>query len=350
MHRFAVVPAASHRVPRLAASSAQPTPADGGLAAAWAQAPGLLCTVGADGHFKQLSPAWAPTLGWSIRRLTSRPVIDFVHAADRRPLIDLLGGLAGHDRVAEFEYRWLCRDGGYKWLHWQAKRLRSHDGQLQAVVHDLTELMYLRRQLLEAADQERERLGRELHDGLCQNLAGIAALGSALSRRLATSGAAACINDLDEIGTLLNHAVVHVRDLAHGLCPAALRSAGIAVALQALADNVQALFGVACVFDGRQPCPPLDAETALHLYRITQQAAHNALSHGRASRIEITLGVAAAEGFVNIRDDGSGLPESDTVQRSLGMQSMAYRAQLIGGALTVQRNLPRGTRVSCCFP
>lgn len=264
-------------------------------------------------------------------------------------MIDLLGELAGSDSVIELDHRWLCRDGGYKWLRWQAKGLSSRDGQFQAVVHDVTELKYLRRQLLDAADQERARLGRELHDGLCQNLAGIAALGAALSRRLAISGAAACSTDLTEIGTLLSHAVVHVRDLAHGLCPAALRSSGIANALQTLADNVQALFGVTCVFEGQQACPPLEAETALHLYRITQQAVHNALSHGRASRIEIALGAVGMEGFVHIRDDGTGLPDPDLVQRSLGMQSMAYRATLIGGALTVQRNAPQGTQVTCCF-
>lgn len=350
MHRLAVVAMAGQRVRRRAAASAQPTLAGGCRSAAWADSPGLLCTVGADGHFRQLSPAWAATLGWSIRHLTGRPVLEFVHAADRRPLIDSLGDLAGSDRVIELEHRWLCRGGGYKWLHWLASSQHACDGQFRAVVYDVTELRYLRGQLLEVADRERERLGRELHDGLCQNLAGIAALGSALSRRLATSGAAACVTDLAEIGTLLQHAVVHVRDLAHGLCPAVLRSAGIADALQALADNVQALFGAACDFDGPQASPPLDADTALHLYRITQQAVHNAISHGRASRVEITLGAAGMEGMIDIRDDGTGLPELDLVQRSLGMQSMAYRAALIGGALTVQRNAPQGTRITCRFP
>ena len=340
---------ALQRVRRRLALPARPGPAHRLLSTGLAQSPGLQCKAGFDGHFRQLSPAWAQTLGWSSRQLMGRPFIEFVHAADRGPLLEQLGKLARGGGAVEFEHRWLCQDGRHKWLHCQASSLPAHGGQFQAVLHDVTELKHLRRQLLDAADQERERMGRELHDGLCQNLAGIAALGSALSRRLAASGGAACISDLAEIGTLLNHAVVHVRDLAHGLCPAALRSAGIADALAKLADNVQALFGVACVFEGQPACPPLDAETALHLYRIAQQAVHNAIRHARGSRIDIVLGTADGAGFVSVRDDGAGMPELHCVPRSLGLQSMAYRAQLIGGALVVQRNTPRGTRVTCAF-
>ena len=321
----------------------------GDLSAGLAAAPGLQCRAGFDGQFKQLSPAWAPTLGWSTRQLTSRPFIAFVHADDRIPLRQQLDKLARGAGVVEFEHRWLCRDGRHKWLHCLASTLPAPAGEFQAVLHDVSELKHLRGQLLAAADQERERLGRELHDGLCQTLAGIAALGSALSRRLAAAGAAACVEDLAEIGALLNQSVVQVRDLAHGLCPAALPSAGIAHALQALADNVRALFGVACEFDCQQACPALGPETERHLYRIAQEAVHNALTHARGSRIDIALGRAGGAGFVSIRDGGAGMPEQPSVPRSLGLQGMAYRAQLIGGSLAVQQNAPTGTVVTCSF-
>jgi PAS domain S-box-containing protein len=338
-----------HRAPRPAGLSALPARPASILPTGLASAPGLLCTAAFDGHFQQLSPAWAKTLGWSTRQLTSRPFIAFVHPGDRLPLRAQLATLARGAAPVQFEHRWLCRDGRTVWLQWRASRLPARGDQFQAVAHDVSELRQLRRQVLDAADQEREHLGRELHDGLCQNLAGIAALGSALSRRLAASGASDCAGALTEIATLLNQTVVHVRDLAHGLCPAALQAGGIADALQALADNVQHLFGVACVFDCRQACPALAPDTALHLYRIAQQAVHNALTHARGSRIDITLGQADGQGFVSIGDDGAGMPAQPSVPRSLGLQSMAYRAQLIGGALAMRQQRPTGTLVTCAF-
>jgi signal transduction histidine kinase len=214
---------------------------------------------------------------------------------------------------------------------------------------DENELLELRQALLAAADHERERLGRELHDGLCQHLAGIAALSAALSRRLPQIGVAACAAEVAEIGVLLQQAVVCARDLAQGLCPPELRGAALTQALAVLAGNVSALFAVDCTFEARQPCPDLAVDSQTHLFRIVQEAVHNAIVHGRSSRIEIVLGARAGDGLVCISDNGAGLPEHDPVKRSLGLRSMEYRARMLGGSLQVRRQLPRGTVVSCTF-
>lgn len=311
--------------------------------------PGLLCVAGFDGRFRHLSPAWSHLLGCPASALLGRPFAHLIHPDDRSACLAQLANLARERCRVQFECRWLGRDGAYCWLQWQAhcppgRRL------FHAVAQDVTELRRLRREVLDATDRERERLGRELHDGLCQNLAGIAALSAALARRLVAAGAADDAGEAAEIGALLNHAVVYARDMARGLCPAELRGAGLADALDTLADNVQALFGVDCAFRRPPACPALDAETAMHLYRIVQEAVHNALTHGRGRRIEIELRSGIGEGLVSIRDDGVGPPGPDVVRRSMGLQSMAYRAQWIGGSLVVQANAPVGTAVICSFP
>lgn len=211
------------------------------------------------------------------------------------------------------------------------------------------EILELRQALLAAADHERERLGRELHDGLCQHLAGIAALSAALSRRLPQIGTAACAAEVAEIGVLLQQAVVCARDLAQGLCPPELRGADLTQALAVLAGNVSALFSVDCTFEARQPCPDLATEQQTHLFRIVQEAVHNAVVHGRSSRVEIVLSARAGEGLVSISDNGAGLPEHDVAKRSMGLRSMSYRARMLGGSLQVRRQSPRGTAVSCTF-
>lgn len=229
-----------------------------------------------------------------------------------------------------------------------AQDLPSRDDRASAA-HDPNEIHGLRQALLAAADQERERLGRELHDGLCQHLAGIAALSAALSQRLPRLGTAACAAEVAEIGALLRQAVVCARDLAQGLCPPELRGTELTQALSVLAGNVSALFGVACHFEARQPCPDLGVDGQTHLFRIVQEAVHNAVIHGRSSRIDVVLSSGPDKGLVCISDDGAGLPDHDDAKRSLGLRSMAYRAQVIGGTLLVRRQPTQGTVVSCSF-
>ena len=311
-------------------------------------APGLQCTAGLNGHFLHLSPLWATTLDWTREQLMARPYFEFVHAEDRTATLAHAQRLMREGGTQEFDCRLLAPDGSARWLRWQARGLPAR-GCLQAVVHDITEIHGLRQALLAAADHERERLGRELHDGLCQHLAGIAAMSSALSRRLPQAGAAACAAEVAEIGVLLKQAVVCARDLAHGLCPAELRAADLAQAIEVFAANVGALFGVACNFEARQPCPDLGAEGQMHLFRIVQEAVHNAVIHGRSRRVDIVLSTGPDEGLVCVSDDGAGLPDHDLVKRSMGLRSMAYRARLLGGSLVVRRQLPVGTVLSCTF-
>jgi signal transduction histidine kinase len=214
---------------------------------------------------------------------------------------------------------------------------------------EASEIAGLRLALLAAADHERERLGRELHDGLCQHLAGIAALSAALTQRLPQLGTAACAAEVTEIGALLRQAVVCARDLAQGLCPPELRGTELTQALAVLAGNASALFGVDCHFEARQPCPDLGIDGQTHLFRIVQEAVHNAIIHGRSSRIDILLDSGPDAGLVCISDNGAGLPDHDDTKRSLGLRSMAYRARMLGGSLAVRRQLTQGTVVSCTF-
>ena len=333
---------------RVALVAAPAFAADGDGSGFIDHAPGLLCSAGFDGHFLRLSPAWPRLLGWTHAQLLARPYLDFVHADDRAAAAAHAQRIERSGGGAEFECRLQCRDGSSRWQRWQVHGVPGRPW-LHAVVDDLTEVHGLRRALLAAADDERERLGRELHDGLCQNLAGIAALSAALARRLDQAGAATGAADVAEIGALLKQAVVGARDLARGLCPAELRAAGLGAALAVLAGNVGALFGVACTFAADLEVPALGAEADTHLLRIAQEAVHNALVHGRCGRIEITLGSQAGAGLLCIRDDGSGLPADDVVKRSMGLQSMAYRSRLVGGTLAVRRRWPCGTEVCCTF-
>lgn len=315
----------------------------------FAQSLDLLCIAGLDGYFKSLNPAWTDCLGWALRELLGKPFLDFVHPDDRQAT------LAEFDKVAQgaetilFENRYRRRDGAYRWLQWSARPEPGRQ-RVYATARDVTRQKRLEREILEIADREKERLGQELHDGLCQSLAGIAALSSKLSRKLAASSESAASAAATEITQLLNAAIGQARDLARGLAPAGLGETDLGEALEALALRVQYLFGVSCRLESPRPFFRLGEEPETHLFRIAQEAVNNAITHGRAERIEISLSSKNGKGLLRVLDDGVGVFPEARDSDGIGMHTMAYRARLIGGFLDVRRRARRGTVVSCAFP
>ena len=218
----------------------------------------------------------------------------------------------------------------------------------KATAGDLGRQALLEREILEIADRERARLGRELHDGLCQSLAGIAALASALSKSLATNDEPGSAAAAHEITQLLHQAIGEARDLARTLSPIAPGGAGLHCFL---ARNVSRTYGISCSFACDRSCPALRRETEAHLLRIAQEAVHNAIAHGRASQIEISVECVDGSGLLSIRDNGAGLSKDCRNHGGIGLQTMEYRARAIGGSLTLAPARPHdGTAVVCAFP
>jgi len=316
----------------------------------FAQSLDLLCIAGLDGYFKYLNPAWTACLGWTLEELKARPFLDFVHPDDCVATRVEVAKLAEGAETILFENRHRHQDGSFRWLQWNARPVPGRQ-EIYATARDVTRQKWLEREILEVLDRERERLGRELHDGLCQSLAGVAALSSTLSKRLAAnSGSAASGAMAAEIATLLNESIIQARDLAHGLGPVGLNEAGLDGALESLALGVQHLLRVTCTLQCDRPCLRPRPEAASHLVRIAQEAVNNAIAHGRADRIEISLGSKDGLGLLSIKDNGVGMPEEAPTSGGIGLHTMAYRARLIGGSLEVRRRAPHGTAVTCAFP
>jgi signal transduction histidine kinase len=220
----------------------------------------------------------------------------------------------------------------------------------RARIATLERTQELERENLEIADLERERLGRDLHDGLCQTLAGIVALSTTLSKKLGSNSEVAASVEASEITKLLKEAIGEARDLARGLGPVNLEKAGLGAALEVLAASVQDQFRVSCTLKCDRPMARLGREVEMHLFRIAQQAMHNALDHGEAERIEISLSAKDGKGLLCVHDDGVGLPAEARDSDGSGIRTMTYRAHLIGASLEIRRGMPRGVEVRCAFP
>lgn len=215
-------------------------------------------------------------------------------------------------------------------------------------IRDITERKRLEREILEISDRERRRIGQELHDGLCQQLAGIELISEALARDLKKQGHPAAAQ-VDRITEHLRDAIAEARRLARGLSPVSLEAEGLTVALSELVAAVSRLFNIECRFQSGEPVRVRDNAVANHVYRIAQEAVHNAVRHGRARSVVVSLHRQGEQARLTVADNGSGFDRQQADGKGMGLQIMRYRAGMIGAALEVQSAPGRGTTVTCIF-
>lgn len=218
-----------------------------------------------------------------------------------------------------------------------AERTRELADSNTALRAEMVERRRLEGELISASEREQMRIGQELHDGLGQQLTGVALLGEVLHRRLRTQGLPEA-EQARRIEALVSEAVSHTRLLARGLFPVELEAHGLMSALEQLAVNTRRLHDVRCIFRCDQPVLLEDREdraTAIHLYRIAQEAITNALKHSQARNLLIELQRDADGIRLSVRDDGVGLRAPGGQADGMGLRTMHYRANLIGAELHV---------------
>ena len=219
------------------------------------------------------------------------------------------------------------------------------------IVRDLTERHRLMNQIVHVAAEEQQRIGHDLHDGLGQELTGISLLAGSLRRRLKEADRAEA-SDADELVTLVNDAVSHLRGLVKGLCPVKLQDDGVMRALEELASDVENRFQVTCQTDFSRPVYFHDRSAATHVYYIAREAVHNAVRHGRPDRVTIELSAMDGQtARLQVTDDGVGLPHDGARSSGRGMQIMTHRTHMMNGIFRARRaDEAGGTIAECIFP
>lgn len=262
-------------------------------------------------------------------------------------------GTPGEPVIREFQntlnHHWhLIQDSAIKWVDGRIVRLE--------IATDITanklreeHIRDLERQIMDIGERERERIGHELHDGLGQQLTGIAFLGKALSQKLAAQSAEGAAQAA-QIVTLINQAVSETRQLARGLQPVEVDENGLMSALEALAANIERLFHIRCEFRCDEPVLVKENAMANHIYRIAQEAANNAVRHGKAKHISIELSAPQGKMQLSVHDDGTGFhPDLAAKNAGMGLQIMRYRARMIGASLEIESAPGHGSHIRAYF-
>ena len=214
------------------------------------------------------------------------------------------------------------------------------------VIVDISEQQHLQREILEIPVSEQRRIGQELHDGLGQQLTGLGLLATSLLNKASKPE-----HELaSKLANGLQDAISQVRALSRGLMPVDIDAEGFMNALEKLIEDIRQQTGFSIQLTIKNPVHVSDNTTAMHLYRIVQEALNNAIKHAEASQINVGLGIEGTRGCFLISDDGKGMQAPAKDSEGLGLRIMKHRCGLIDAELLIESSYDEGTRIKCYFP
>jgi two-component system sensor histidine kinase UhpB len=347
----------------------------------------MVALIDSSGRLLYASPSIERILGYGTGELIGSDGFDLVHTGDRESLQNGLLELTGTPRGRlSAQYRVKHKDGSWRWLESVATNLldepavqavvinsrditerKQTEAELQTYRQHLEELVEQRTAALRAANEELEReitqrqrlekevlqisgreqrrIGQDLHDGLGQQLTGLAFLSKILGQKLRDRGAPEA-SQAREIHQLVGQALNQARDMARGLYPVNLQT-NFCAALEHLAATTRQMFNVQCTAN----CDPAelvkDNLVATELYHIAQEAITNAIKHGKAQTIVVSLTGHPDRIVLEIRDNGVGFGKKSARGQGMGMHIMNYRARMLGASLKVDPGETKGTVVVC---
>jgi two-component system sensor histidine kinase UhpB len=229
--------------------------------------------------------------------------------------------------------------------------LRASEARFRGLVDELVaseqKLRLLAQRQVSVREEERTRLGFDLHDDVCQELIGTAIIVESVRQRLGPAMPDAA-GDLQRVARYLNELVEHVRRLARELRPMLLHDLGLVDSLTSLAQGLASpATAVRVAFP--TPIPRLQENVELAVYRIAQEALANAIRHAHAGAIDLTLSTGNGVLALEVRDDGCGFAPEDRHEQALGLLSMEERALAVGGRLEITSTPQQGSivRLQC---
>jgi PAS domain S-box-containing protein len=298
-------------------------------------------------NYVEFNDAFLRITGYSTTELQSLDY-RFLTAEDFRNTTDAqLNRAKRTKRYGPYEKDYVRKDGSRFPVRLNGVQFADGDGQsyIWTIVEDITEQRRLEWALMESTNQEQQKLGRDLHDGLGQELTGIAMLASAAASSLKKAGRSEAAQ-VEDIANIANLAVGNCRAIAHGMSPLDFAGGSIAAALKEMAALQRESFGIDARCEVTESAPlRLGVNAIESLYRISQEAVANARRHGKANSIRIALNIQPTTVRLTIVDDGIGLSQAPAAPTGMGLKIMEYRAATIGAHLTIERGRQNGTQI-----
>ena len=288
-------------------------------------------------------------------RFTHTQFVETIHPDDRPTFIATIAGLTPEKPTAEITYRMQKSDGALAWLKSSGRAFFNAEGKLLRVigmVADITDLKQaeeavsaMTRKLIEAQEQERARIARELHDDVNQRLAMLAVELDQLKDN--PSEVSICVQELRKQVTQISS---DVQALSHDLHSSSLDYLGVVAGMKGWCKEFAERQGMQ--IECRQAVESaLPREIGLCLFRVLQEALFNAAKHSGVRRMEVELSENSGEIHLTIRDLGKGFDVAAAKQgKGLGLTSMRERVRLVNGTIAIDSNPRCGTTIRVRVP
>jgi PAS domain S-box-containing protein len=308
-----------------------------------------------------LSDEWYRIYGFDLKEGLSawNDRMQRIHPEDRAKVRETKDRAIREKSHYEMDYRIVLPDGTVKYTHTVGHPVLNASGDVVQFVFtmmDVTErkrseeaLSSMSRRLIEAQEQERTRIARELHDDLGQRLALLANELVQLQQDAST---------LPETGRRISVLQKHATDLAmdiqtlsHELHSSKLEFLGIAAAMRGFCQEFVEQTKLKIDFKSHDLPSPLSTDVSLCLFRVLQEALHNSAKHSRVRHVEVQLWGTSDEIHLTVSDSGAGFDSKTARQnRGLGLISMEERLKLVKGTLSIESQLKRGTTIHARVP
>jgi signal transduction histidine kinase len=274
-----------------------------------------------------------------------------IHPLDAARVRTHFGKIQTRSLPCSIDYRLIDKNGSIIWVRHSTTEVSGRGARrtLRGFVSDIQTEKGYQLESLRVSEREQNRIGQDLHDDLCQVLAGVSCLMRVAESRIIAKAPEEAAN-FKELNQQIIDAMHRTRALTHGLFPGKIQIADIRGALLDLTTQIKARFPVEIVnqFAGR--FPKHSSAQIIQIYRIAQESITNAIKHGSATRVTVKLEALPEQMELTVTDNGTGLGKTDTATGGIGLHIMHYRAGILGGEISIANNRTSGVTACLRYP
>ncbi len=319
-----------------------------------ATAQSLVLVLDPEGRVVRFNPAFETLSGWSLDEAEGCDWFEtFVPERDRQRLRQLFATAIGGELTGGNINPILTKNGEEREIEWYDAVLTDSNGEMMGLLctgTDVTERLRLEQEVVNASEEERQRIAQDLHDDLGSLLTGIGFRIKAHTTNLSKQGHEPEAVYSQEIQLLVREAIGKTRSISKGLHPVGVHTGDLKSCLAELVERVRASSDMRCQIRCPEPVLLDDPITANHLFRIAQEAVNNAVKYSGGTQITLSITDSDAQISLTVTDDGTGFDPPDRVSSGLGLHTMNYRAAAVRGFLTLSRRKGGGMKVECRIP
>ena len=323
-------------------------------------APVMIWMSGVDRLCTYLNQAWLDFTGRSLEAELGDGWKEGLHPEDLKRSFDIESKAVERREPYQMHYRVRRHDGEYRWILNSGVPRFNEDGSFAGFIGsaiDVTErklaeqaLSTMSQKLIEAQEEERARIARELHDDIDQRLALLAVSLESLQQN-PPSSKTELLQEIGRASKQVGDLVSDVQVISHQLHSSKLEYLGLEPAAAGLCRELSERQGVKIDFCSDNISKDLPKEISLCLFRVLQEALQNAIKHSGSRHFEVSLSARSSEIELTVRDSGIGFDPQEAMKgRGFGLTSMNERLKLVNGALSIDSQLQRGTMIQARVP